>query len=84
MSRQVSHATLHQPAHIPGAGTLGATFPPSAKVLQDLKMHVDELGLHISFTYQAQHLEALVPLANVVIMRLVPEAKPALKAVKSA
>lgn len=84
MNRKVIYARLHQGAYAPGAGELGSVFPPQSKTLENLNLTAVDQGLIIDFTYRGIKQELLVPSANIVIMSLAPEEKPALKAVKSA
>lgn len=79
MNRKVSYARLHQGAHIPSAGELGTVFPPTTKALNKLDMSVNDSGLVLSFIYNREQHEVFVPLANVVIMKLLPLEKKASK-----
>lgn len=86
MSRKVSYARTHQNVHVPHTGELGNVFPPQSKTLENLTMTVDSMGLTIEFTFKGLKQELLIPSANVVIMRLLPEEKPVtpIKVVKAA
>lgn len=78
-NRKVTYARLHQVAHIPFTGELGNVFPPHNKVLDNLEMTVDTMGLYISFSFKGIFKNALIPLANVVIMVLDLEEKETTK-----
>lgn len=79
MNRKVLYARLQTNAYLPGAGELGSVFPSQTKTLDNLNMSVSALGLEISFSYRGLNKNALVPLANVVLMDVVPEEKPVIK-----
>lgn len=82
-SRQVKYAVTHASIFAGRTiGELGSTFPPQNKILKDLKMHINEIGLTISFVNAGSVVELLVPSANVKFMDLVAEEKP-VKAVKA-
>lgn len=80
--RRVSYARMHQNVFAPGVSDLGNVFPPPSKTLANLEMTVDLSGLTAVFYWQGIKQELLIPSANIVIMKLLPEEKPAQAAVK--
>lgn len=76
MNRRVTFARLHQNIHLPGAGELGNTLPPSSKTLNNLVMTFVDAGLVVKFSYNRINSELLIPAANVAVASLAPEEAP--------
>lgn len=72
-NRKVIYARLHQGIYLPNAGDLGTVLPPSSKTLEHLAMVTDGDALFLDFTYRGIRNSALIPLANVAVLSLVPE-----------
>jgi hypothetical protein len=70
------YAKLQTEAYVPGAGSLGTTFPSNTKTLENLSMVTHDTSLSITFTYRGIKKELLVPHTNVVLMDVAPEESP--------
>lgn len=79
-NREVTHATLHGPIHIVGAGQFGPVLTKDQSKAQtmDLVMHIQD-GFLIA---KVKGIEVIIPLTSVSHMRLAPEPKATLPAKK--
>jgi hypothetical protein len=87
VNRKVTYVRLHESAYSPATGDLGVVLPSQTKTMDNLSMHVEEIGLFLTFSFRGIRCEMLVPMANVKNMLLAPEDKPptpAAKVVKAA
>lgn len=67
---KVVFARLHEGIHHPQCGALDAVFPSPSKSYDNLEMHVDLLGLHISFSIRGATFRLLVPTSGAKVMML--------------
>lgn len=73
MRRTVTYVKLQgTDAFLPGIGSFGNTLPPMSKKL-DIKMFIDDRFPTLLFV-QVGRRESFIPLANVQIAEIVPEA----------
>ncbi len=77
MHKNISYARLQTEAYLPQVGGLGTVFPPNqgSKTLKDLTMAYEGHTLSISFEYLNLKHEILVPMGNVVLMKVDHSAK---------